>query len=553
MAEQNPTELDFPIPVKGVFRTSAHHRVPEGFCAHANNFIAYDVTTGRNTPAQRPGTAKFFVTTGTNALNFGNGTNGAFVQYMGQVNVQDTTAGATLNKLVIVGGGRAYLQLPTDTTLNRIDGAGSPTFSAARRVSHVAYQNTSFFTDGLVAKMYDHAAGGPMADWTPTAGAVPVASARYPRYLALWRGRVVMAYMEKGNPGLWFMSAQGGPRDFDYGSTNGATIAVASNSNYRAGQMGDQVNAIIPANEDNLYFGLDHSFYKLQGDPEAGGSLVPVSETIGILNNDAWCMVGTTTYFMSNVGLCRLPPGGEIQPVSDLGFKELYKDLPQVGHYIELEYDAKRSLVWIFVTKETAPFTTLHACYDLRAEQAYGLGAGFWPIGFPADTGGDDLAGGTTAPRHGPTKACVFDGASGTSSARLLLLGGRDGYVRQVSDAAIGSDDGTAISSKIWLGPLQPAGSGNEFLVNGHRVILGNSTDTAATWHLLGGADPYAASNAASLDKTGAFTTGGRQGVLGHRLAANSVWATLENATLGKTVALERWTALVAPGGPNRG
>lgn len=554
MADANPEELDFPLPLKGVYQTSALHRVPEGFAAYANNVLPYDCSTGRNTPAQRPGTVKYFPTSGTNALNFGDGTNGAFIQYMGQANVQDTTAGTSASKLVVVSGGRAYVQLTTDTSLNRVDtGGGTAPFSAARRVSHVLFQNNSYFTDGLANFKYDHGSST-WASWTATAGSFPVASSRYPRYLGLWRGRIVLAYEEKGSPGLWFMTAMNGPTDFDYGSTNGATIAIASNSNYKAGQLGDQVTAIIPANEDTLYFGLDHSFYKLQGDPGAGGSLVPVSETIGILNNDAWCMVGTTTYFMSNVGLCKLPPGGEIQVVSDLAFKQSFKDLPQIGYYVELEYDAKRSLVWIFVTKETTPFTTVHAVYDLRAERAYGLGAGFWPISFPTDTGGDDLASGTTAPKHGPTKACIFDGSSGTTTARVLLLGGRDGYIRQVSDTALGSDDGTAISSVGFLSLLQPAGATREFLINGHFPVLGtgSGTNTACTWTLQAGTDPYSASNAASITATGSFSAGGRQSPLGDRLMANCVWLKLSNSTLNKHWAVERWTCRVASGGEVR-
>src|SRR4051812_24680622 len=97
--QPNPTELPFDLPLKGVWQTSAYDQIPKGFAADANNVFAYD-SAGRNRPSVRPGTQKYFPTSGTNALNFGNGTTGAFIQYLGQVTVQDTSAGTTYNKLM---------------------------------------------------------------------------------------------------------------------------------------------------------------------------------------------------------------------------------------------------------------------------------------------------------------------------------------------------------------------------------------------------------------------------------------------------------------------
>jgi hypothetical protein len=53
-----------------------------------------------------------------------------------------------------------------------------------------------------------------------------------------------------------------------------------------------------------------------------------------------------------------------------------------------------------------------------------------------------------------PISVMIFDGD--TSSDRTLLLGGQDGYVRKFDyDTPADDDDGVAIDSYVWLGPIQ--------------------------------------------------------------------------------------------------
>lgn len=540
--------VDMPLPVKGVYRGSSFHEVPDQYTLSANNVLAYD-SVGRNRPGTRPGLRKYF------SFQFGGAA--AQFQFIGVATVQSTTNGTSAMVIIIVCNGKAYVQQPNDGSATRIDGGGAATFVAGTVVSAVTFENTTYFTDGRVLKKYDHDAAS-FGNWTASAGSLPTAGSgdKYPRGLALWRGRVVLVHLDKGLSSTIFFTRQGDPTDFDYGATPvTADMAVATDVNYKAGQLGEGVTAVIPLNEDRLLVATADTLNEFVGDPADGGTLVQTSNGVGILSFYSWCAVGPAVYFLGSGGFYKYTPGTEPQCLSRFAVNEVWRNLPQVGYFTSMAYDKQMQVIWIFVTKagETPShtFPTLHYAYDLRAEELYGRG-GFWPVSMPVDTGGDDNAAGTTAPTMDATRACSYDGFDGTNDGRCVLVAGRDGYVRTFDYTPLAADDGQAISSSIYFGPVIPAGPSGLAMVNGWLPICGEQANFNATWTLQGAADPSSAFTSPTITKTGTFTTGGRQSPRGERLAANAIYFKVENSTNNKRFAIERVTLMLEPAGPNR-
>lgn len=533
--------IDWPLPIKGIHAGVPRHAIPEGYSPDCNNVTAFDLG-GRDRIGTRPGLSKYF------AFRFGGtAASGAAVscQLMHQCAIE--LSGTRTDYIITAFGGKVYRQVAGSGSKVRIDGiddADAATFSAGRRVEAATLYGITYFTDGLVLKQYNHLTTT-WASYTASAGSMPVtATPRYCRLFAAWRGRLVQALLDDASPELWFMSAQGNPRDFDYGATPNAAMAVAANVNFRAGQIGQPITALIPINEDRLLFGLDHGIYQMLGDGADGGTLMPITEQIGILTQDAWCLVGDTLFFMAPDGLYKWNVGqGEPTSISKDVYGNTYSGFPRVGYYVNVKYHASRNEVWIMLTHNVTTYTTLHAIYDVRT-------GGLFPQSFIVDTGGDDGAGsgGTGAPKIGPTKMLYYDGGSSFTFDSVMLLGCRDGYIRKV-DASSQSDDGSAITSYVWMAPMCLSGQSSRMMINGWYFTAGEQSNYNATW-LLQSADTAYNAMANPVDsKTGTFTTNGEQSPLGSRLKGSTFALKFSNSTDAKGYDLERITLRLLPAG----
>ena len=259
-------QISLPLPIRGINTGTARHLCPEGYSPDMNNVFPFDLG-GRARMGTRPGSSKYW------NLQFA-GT-AASCQMLEQVTVE--VSGTRTDYILAVFGGKVYRMKPSDGSLQRIDGAGGATFSAGRRVECATLYGITYFTDGLTLKKYDHA-GASFTNFTASAGTMPQsATPRYCRLFCAWRGRLVQALLDDASPELWFMSKQQDPTNYDYGATPTADMAVAANNNYRAGQIGQPITALVPMSEDLLLFGLDHGIYQMRGDPADGGTLLPLS------------------------------------------------------------------------------------------------------------------------------------------------------------------------------------------------------------------------------------------------------------------------------------
>jgi hypothetical protein len=415
-------------------------------------------------------------------------------------------------RLIATGGGEVWTGTPAamaqlTTGLN-----------TTNRPSLTDVNGDVYLVNGVETKKIDVRAGT-IANLTAAVGKGEVPAGC--RLACTWRGRLVLAAPDD-NPQNAFLSRALDPTDWLYGQDD-ATSAVELNAS-EAGRIGQPIVALVPFQDDVLVIGCDHSLYALQGDPAASdGQLVTLSEEIGMLSNQAWCFDPSgILYFVGTGGLFKMAGGGSAPvPISASRFNEFFASIDRSRFTITLQYERDRHQVWIFITKNSTGQST-HLVYDARTD-------GFWRQRFPD--------------AHGPTASVVFDGDGPTD--RVLILGSRDGYLRKLDLAAL-DDDGDGISSFCMIGPVQPQGDFDEFMLQQFEVIPAVGT-TGLQIFVMRGADPEAAASA-TQELLGTYTAGGRQRSFS-RFRANSFYLYLANNGSGATWAIENIVALGSPAG----
>ncbi len=291
-----------------------------------------------------------------------------------------------------------------------------------------------------------------VGDLTATAGTVPTNC----RIAAAWRGRLVLAAPDS-DPQNFFFSKLGVPTNWDYTET-GPDAAFAGNASEN-GRVGDVIISLIPFTDDVMLIGGDHSLWRMTGDPAAGGSIDIVSNVIGMSGRDAWALSPDgILYFVGTGGLFRMTPGGIPEPVSLGKYNQFFQAINRKTHYVQMLWDRDNQGAYIFVTVIDTGAST-HLWYDLRTD-------GLFPLQWPDD--------------HGPIASMVYDGDGPTD--RLLLLGGRNGFIQKLVDTAR-TDDGTTISSHVLLGPINIGGELNEGVITSLDCTFGELPSGAPVTH----------------------------------------------------------------------
>ena len=254
-------------------------------------------------------------------------------------------------------------------------------------------------------------------------------------YLGCWyRGRAVLS----GNPNdphQWYMSRQLNPFDFAYVAGDAQTPVAGTNAD--AGKVGDIVRALIPFHDDYLDFGCASSFHYLQGDPAAGGELHSIDDYTGVFGAMSWCFdkVGDL-YFFGTDGLNRIKRGTvAIENLSRVSLPKLIGDeaADPTTHRIVLGFDQRRNGVVVGITL-LSDGSNSDYFYNIQSE-------GFFPESYPNECG-------TYSMLYYP---------SNTEANADLLLGCKDGYIRNFKDSAKNDDIGATdqlISSNVLM-PLQ--------------------------------------------------------------------------------------------------
>ena len=351
-----------------------------------------------------------------------------------------------------------------------------------------------YFADGFNIKYYDPQdpkPHGTIKAWTTTDGNIPVDTrGRYPRLIESWRGRIVMSGLA-GDPQDWFMSKIGDAHDWEYAPSVLSEATATSGSNAPAGRMPDIVTSMMPLTDDILVFGGDHEIWALSGDPMQGGRWDMMSNTIGMAWGRAWCKDGKGSfYFMgSKGGVYSGNIGDGLQKISAGLIDERLEDINLDQNVVNLVWNERNQGVHIFITPRTKLLnsdssTTEHLFFDRRTSS-------WWLDKFANKD-------------HNPKVSLVIDGDS--PGDRALLLGSWDGYVRQVDETAT-ADDGTAINSHVYYGPIVSRGNMSGLRLEEMRATIAKNS-SAVTYEVFRGDSAEDAYQNTSATISGSWSAG---------------------------------------------
>lgn len=448
----------------------------------------------------------------------------------------------------IVSSGGFIYGAPNQTNFARIS-TKQDLNADQNMVNAVEYFQKMYFVDGDNYKVYEPAESsatghaGTISDWNATNGDLPGGdgstgvngsgasdgNARCP-IIATWLGRIVLA--GKGDdPQNWFMSAVGDPLDWDYIDGDSETGAVKGSSTRQFGEMASAITALIPSSGTKLLIGGINSLHMLTGDP-----LWPdtqqraLSWDVGIVGPEAWCYgPGNSVYFMGENGLYLLSPNdfdvSQTDRLSAGKFDNTFGGVDFDSSTTMLAYDHEKHGVHIFVTpnrQKTDPIE--HFYYDRRSNS-------FWKMEYPAVIG--------------PT--AVYDFKSQSPGSRRILLGGFDGHIRSFSDTAK-TDDGTAIDSYLWLGPIQTSSTREAKLTKLIAVLDRESADVEYSIHVADSVEEAKQSEAVH----NSTWSSGRNAAHLLRARGSAIFIKLYNNSSNLPWVYERLTAVLAVAGKVR-
>jgi hypothetical protein len=408
-------------------------------------------------------------------LNIVVGTQGANVQLSNSGRVITLVAVSQGNVFVTTPGGTAWTQAINGTPVNPPLNFSGVIFSAANN-------QLLYFADGINYAYYNPALNT-VFPWVASTGTLPRDSAgNTPRLICTWRGRTVVSGLIL-DPQNWFMSRISNPNDWNYSPLSVDPAQAIAGNNSPLGFVGDVITTLIPYNDDTLIFGGDHTIWLMNGDPMAGGQIDLVSDIIGMAWGIPWCKDPYgNIYFVSNrTGIYSLVPGQQPQRISQ-PIEQLLVTIDTGANSIRLVWDDRFQGLHVFISPLAAPGTTTHFFWEQRS-------GAWW----------QDQFGSTN---FDPIATVTLDG--NTPGDRVPLIGSWDGFVRSIDPTAT-TDDGTAIASKVVIGPLLTKDM-DELLIKDIQGLLGTSSSNV-TWAVFVGATAEAALNSAAV-ATGTWTAG---------------------------------------------
>jgi hypothetical protein len=397
---------------------------------------------------------------------------------------QIITAGGTIKKL-------------SNGTLSSVTSGTEALKKNAKVIFSAQLLNSVYFADGFSAKYY-YGPDESVYSWIPSPGNLPIDSsgARH-TLIEQWRNRLVVSGFKQDSTFIAACRSRN-PFDFDFApAAPGAEDAWFDN-------LPDAVNAVCPYSDDLLIVGCDHSIFQYSGDPTDGGRMDVISDTIGMAWGRPYCRSGSgILYFVgSRGGVYRMVPGTIPEPISSTAINERLAAVDYSTHIIRMAWDDRQQGLYLMITPLDATASTTNYWYDARNNA-------WWPDSFANAS-------------HNPMAMLVVDGPS--PDDRRVLMGGRDGYLRY-ADLTATTDDGTTISSYVFLGPLLNTN------VNELQVTLDNNSSSVTMSTHAGGSAQDALAAAAGW--SGAFTAGSNRShypkrygaALYLKLAATGFWA----------------------------
>lgn len=465
-------------------------------CPSALNCIPF--AKGRERGGSRPGIARVF---GGPAVD---GSLGGAVTMINGVTYVPGAPGSGVGlstRLVVTENGASSNNVfwadPGDSDSTLV--TGTPVVNQSVLLNSTEYNQKLYIADhgedesssgvSFVPKIFDPE-GPTFTAWTSSSGTTPKGCP----LICTWRDRIVLAGGVV-TPNDLLASAQGDPLDWDFSSTlSSGAFAISATS---AGALGDRITALAPHADNCLMIGCANSIWLLQGDPKYGGAVKSLSQVIGVLDRNAFCVTPEGKFvFLSRDGLYACEAGCKSleSPVS-ISREKIPQELLNIdvttgagGKCVSLVYDLKYRGIFIFVTPRAAGANGAnHWFFDWTNKS-------FWPIQF-ADPAFDPW--------------CVHSRKNYKSDESVTLLGCADGYLRKLMSTNVlddeGEDDEAAFTSSVVFGPFSEAALANETLWNELFCVL--SEDSAkVTWKIYRADSAEAALNKIEAD-TAAFPT----------------------------------------------
>jgi len=261
------------------------------------------------------------------------------------------------------------------------------------------------------------------------------------KLIALYQDRIVLAGSDI-DAQQWYMSRSGSPTDFDYSARDDNVLRAMSGGNSEAGKIPQDVTALIAFTDDYLVFGTINEIYTMLGNPAAGGIIDNKSKAIGIIDQGSWAHGEfSEIWFVSRNGLCMLEPGVQGYP-TPRSRQSLPTDLINIDPNLvrmNVAYDLEERGLHIFLTPTVDnDATRISWFYDRESD-------GFWPVTLDAE-------------KH-VTSILAYSVDYGIQNR--VYVGCRDTVIRRYMDA-VATDDDSAISSYIWIGPIPLGQGGNQ-------------------------------------------------------------------------------------------
>lgn len=428
--------LAFRFPTGGVVKRAAFQEQPPNTASDALNVWPDDVSEGRERGGSRSGLSK---------VDNGPAGSGAFRTLLAFNSAGDD---AYDRELLAVRGSAVYRRSSAGTwaaQTGALDSSSGQLFAAQ-------YGQAIYFADydsGNSSYNFLDLSGTSVTYFTKSGADDPPADCTL---IASWHDRIVLAG-DPANPHVWYMSASGDPKNWDFGDDT-ATSAVAG-SQFEGGLIGEPITALIPHNRKCLLFGTSDGLWVMRGDPiYEKGHIEVLSHEVGPITGSSWCKTAEgETVMLTRDGLYVMAAGCGTTPVS-ISRERLPDDLVNVDastNTVLLEYDTMLRAVHIWITPSSGNGT--HYLFDWETKS-------FWPISL-ADA------------NFQPT---AVDALTPVGSAALspVILGGKDGDVRHFDRDAT-DDDGTSFSSHLVAGPMSISGGLDEAGIISEAYFLGES------------------------------------------------------------------------------
>ena len=446
------------------------------------------------------------------------------------------------DSIVVVSDGLVY-DTGTDDPGNFHLRSVTPDLSTnSRRIDGVSYFQSHYLLDGNNYKQYDSSLRA-VSDWNADGDITLPGGDGSTGLLGLgtsdgndrctiidkFMGRIVMSG-KADEPQNWFMSAFGDPNDWAVDGTVELGGAVSGASG-RLGELADPVTALAPSGDTRLIIGASNSMFAMTGDPSnPATSIVTLSRDIGIVGPDAWCYgPNKIMYFISENGLYAIQPNEysvlQTNRLSSGKIDRVFKNLDYSSVHTRLVFDQTNHGIHIFLTptRQMGEGQT-HYYFDTRTSS-------FWPMEYPAVMG--------------PTY--VFDFKDPNPSARSIMLGGYDGHIRKFDATAL-DDDGTIISSHVWIGPIAISIIQETKLVELLAIL---DEQTPGLSYEVYAADTVEQAKSSSPVITGSWI-GGRNTYVRSRARGAAIFIKLLDGTRQAPWALEKLSATLAVAGKAR-